>query len=159
MTVRYRPVQKISLTIRVDAGDLAAWQKRATISGVKTSEWIRKQCNEAVLFSGDPKEVAEEIAESAGSNGTKTDQDVPRVGGSAVPRRRTGAIGRRSLERTIDGIDQPSVSSDTTGLHRLEPLGSAVHLASSNRLTCSCPTCSTWRKMNGIPLGGMKARR
>src|SRR5882724_3701731 len=38
-------VQKISLTIRVDAKDLGSWQEVSRRSGLNLSEWIRRVCN------------------------------------------------------------------------------------------------------------------
>lgn len=38
-------MQKISLTIRVDAGDLEAWRAEAGKAGMSLSAWMRERCN------------------------------------------------------------------------------------------------------------------
>lgn len=37
-------VQKISLTIRIDATDLERWKQAATAEGLNLSEWMRRRC-------------------------------------------------------------------------------------------------------------------
>jgi hypothetical protein len=39
--------------------------------------------------------------------------------------------------------------------------GSSVHTATSNRLTCGCATCTEYRRIHDLPLGGLpkKAKR
>ena len=56
---------------------------------------------------------------------------------------------RQSLHRQIVGANEPSFSI-SVGEEKY------VHTATSNRLTCRCATCSEYRRVHDIPLGGTK---
>lgn len=153
-----------TVTIRVFETDIKGWRREANLRGITVSEWIRRQCNQAIFFSGNPSEVADEIARGEQGDGSTNHKDVSRLGRAPVSRRRTSAAGRRS--RTVaNGNQSPATTSghsfsgkpEPDGLSGPEPVG-AIHTATSNRLTCLCPTCSNWRKLNAIPLGGLPKR-
>lgn len=156
-----------TVTIRVFDSDFEIWTRAANLCGISVSEWIRRQCNEP----NGRRRVEISQPEEKG-NGSSDHKDVLRPEGTPVPRRRV-SVGRRGptgrgnpagSNRGTKPLDSASISIFTP-----EPLGSGdpeprvdafvIHTASSNRLTCLCPTCSEYRKSNAIPLGGLPKKQ
>lgn len=186
-----------TVTIRVIESDLKDWTAAANLRGMSISEWIRRRCN------------IERIAaqpESAGENGSASNQDVSGIAEATVSGRSTVASGRskhggsvRSAKAPGEkgnvrrvGRDGKQLASD--GQRGPEPLVASPnasasvpivtrenfaevmasikkdeldvwarsldsdilpkHSATSNRHTCLCSFCLTWRKANYIPYGG-----
>lgn len=151
-------VPKIAVTFSED--ELAQVRRDAGL--VPLSAWIRN-----CTIKTQP--------ESEQSNGSTANQNVSRVAGSSIPGRRASVSGNDSIRSkrssllgkrraVADGIIGATTETDKPPDGSLGPetLGT-VHTATSNRLTCLCNTCSTWRKNNAIPLGGLpkkeKAKR
>src|ERR1700687_5080278 len=134
---------------------------------VPLSTWIKSKCIQTL---------------PAGKNGNEESRSEDTAGPRdvSVSRRSTGAAGRpsrvrqpqRSGSRRPASADSSAVASRPGSADDREAVGSkpdgliselevlpVKHLATSNWLTCLCPTCTQRRKDNDIPLGGMPPKK
>jgi len=149
-----------TVTIRVIDSDLKEWTTAANLRGMSISEWIRRACLARVGMDA----AKHSTLESEQGNGSSNDKNLSRSNGTTVPRRRVAAGGRGRSRSASDGhraTDIPpvdtgivgeSLASDTPSQSNTIPV---IHTAASNRLTCLCNTCTSYRKTNDIPLGGV----
>ena len=146
-----------ALLLKLDNDIYNGWKQAATADGLNLSEWIRRQCNTGVLGS------AYHLA--GGQNGNETNQDLSRAKNGSAPRRRRTTAGRepaRGARGEYREPDSAPASIELVGavaIPQSEVLPAAVapvvHTATSNRLTCLCNTCTSYRKTNGLPIGGI----
>ena len=91
-------VQKVSMTMRVDVGDLARWKVAANRAGLSVSEWIRQRCGENRVAV--PKETAKRGAKKF----SKPDLSVPTTSDAQTCRH-----GRRADQVCWDCGGEPKV--------------------------------------------------
>ena len=128
----------------------AVWKASADAVGLTLSEWIRRACNAGLSRS-----------ESEKQNGNETNQDLSRAKNGSAPRRRRATAGReptrgsRPEHREPDSAPTTNELVGAVAIPQSEVLPAAVapvvHTATSNRLTCLCNTCTSYRKTNGLP--------
>lgn len=164
-----------SLLLKLDTVVYTSWKAAAVRDGLNVSEWIRLQCNRGVPLrsaSVTGKELDEFVSQPEGeqSNGSTDNQDVLRTTGDSIPGRRTAAKRRahsgsvRSAKApsgngTLAGAGQDSEGNLSSGPATASSSAVVVHTATSNRLTCLCPTCSEYRRANALPVGGLPKKK
>jgi hypothetical protein len=124
---------RVRLVIYMDARDLNRLTARAKREGRVLVAWARETLMSAVR----------------GAVQSHSAQGEP-----ATP---LASVNKKDSTPENVRLPSPELAATTAAFHSPgRPAPKAIHLASSNRLTCLCPTCSEYRRVHDLPLGGLK---
>jgi hypothetical protein len=148
-----------TVKLRCDSEQLQHWKESAEKGGEDFSKWARRILDETAngqhvyLKSEERSSHVRPVGIARrGISDAVVDRDSERI-----PKRQSPQVAKSVAEDLGFDLDAQAAAGQTGKLTFETPV--VRHTASSNWLTCLCPTCIDKRKKNDIPLGGMPPKK